>query len=55
MVKDGLRDWEAALPREPWNWVCLEPQPTFIGVSDGVRKVKEGEKSEIDELTFAKI
>jgi hypothetical protein len=21
----------AALPREPWNWVCLEPQPTLIG------------------------
>ena len=23
----------AAFPNEPWNWVCLEPHPTFIGAS----------------------
>jgi hypothetical protein len=27
--------WAAALPREPWNWVCFEPHPTLIGASDG--------------------
>jgi len=27
--------WAAAFPIEPWNWVCLEPQPTLIGASGG--------------------
>lgn len=23
----------AAFPKEPWNWVCLDPHPTFMGAS----------------------
>lgn len=25
--------WAAVFPREPWNCVCLDPQPTLTGAS----------------------
>lgn len=31
---DGDGAWAATFPAEPWNWVCLDPQPTFIGESE---------------------
>jgi hypothetical protein len=26
--------WAAALPRDPWNWVDLDPQPTLMNLSE---------------------
>lgn len=38
--------WAAAFPREPWNWVCLEPQPTLIGASSCLHHWKTKEWSQ---------
>ena len=37
MLSRLVATWAAAFPSVPWNWVCLEPQPTLIGGSGGAR------------------